>query len=69
MKFIATVTVILALGACAGKKTLDSAALEKYPQCYHKNVKISNKCIEKNNAGENVTAAQLENTAYPGQYD
>jgi len=65
-------TLILAavfLGACASKNKLDKSALEKYPQCYHKNVKISNKCIEKNNAGESVTASQLENTAYPGQYN
>lgn len=69
MKVTLILFAVLALGGCASKKKLDSAALEKYPQCYHKNVKISNKCIEKNNAGENVTAAQLENTAYPGQYD
>lgn len=61
--------LMMALSACAGKKKHDSAALEKYPQCYHKNVKISNKCIEKNNAGESTTASQIENTAYPGQFD
>lgn len=70
MKMIFTLmTVTLLTAACAGSKKLDSAALEKYPQCYHKNVKISNKCIQKNNAGESVTASQLENTAYPGQYN
>ncbi len=67
MKYILILTTLL-ISACASNKKLDSAALEKYPQCYHKNVKISNKCIEKNNAGESVTASQLENTAYPGQY-
>lgn len=61
-------TLLLLAAGCAGKNKLDSAALEKYPHCYHKNVKISNKCIEKNNAGENITAVQIENTAYPGQY-
>lgn len=65
---IAILSSSFLIGGCASKNKLDSAALEKYPQCYHKNVKISNKCIEKNNAGENVTAVQLENTAYPGQY-
>jgi hypothetical protein len=65
---LAVLSSALLMGACASKNKLDSAALEKYPQCYHKNVKISNKCIEKNNAGENVTAVQIENTAYPGQY-
>ena len=70
MKSSMTLAVlVVGLSACASNKKLDSAALEKYPHCYHKNVKISNKCIEKNNAGENVTAVQLENTAYPGQYD
>jgi hypothetical protein len=42
--------------------------LEKYPQCYHSNVKLSNKCIEKNEAGEKTTAVELENTQFPGQY-
>jgi hypothetical protein len=32
-------------------------------------VKISKACIDKNNSGESVTASQLENTAYPGQYN
>lgn len=60
----------LSLTGCksSGKGGHDHSKLEKYPACYHKNVKISNKCIEKNEAGENVTALQLENTAYPGQY-
>ncbi len=53
---------------CAGKKKLNASGLEKYPLCYHKNVKISNACIMKNDKGETVTAAELENTAYPGQY-
>ena len=59
---------VLALSACASKKKNNAAMLEKYPACYHKNVKIQTKCIEKNEAGESVTALQLENTAYPGQY-
>jgi hypothetical protein len=65
---VALFAITFLIGACASKNKLDSSALEKYPHCYHKNIKISNKCIEKNNAGENVTAVQLENTAYPGQY-
>lgn len=67
MKF-ALALAVLSLAACASKPKLDKAALEKYPQCYHANVKISAKCIEKNEAGESTTAVQLENTAYPGQY-
>jgi outer membrane murein-binding lipoprotein Lpp len=58
----------LLLSACASHAKVDSAGLEKYPQCYHINPKLSKVCIEKNDAGEHVTAVQLENTAYPGQY-
>jgi hypothetical protein len=68
MKYAALILVAMSLAACASKKKQDSAGLEKYPACYHKNVKISQKCIEKNEAGESVTALQLENAAYPGQY-
>ena len=64
---LSSLTVLFAAG-CASRNKKDTAGLEKYPQCYHKNVKIAKKCIEKNDAGENVTALQLENTAYPGQY-
>ena len=62
------ISLILFTMACASKKKLDSSGLEKYPKCYHKNVKISNKCIEKNEAGESISALEIENTAYPGQY-
>jgi hypothetical protein len=58
----------LALAACASKTTQNNPMLEKYPQCYHSNVKLSNKCIEKNEAGEKTTAVELENTQFPGQY-
>lgn len=69
MKAICIISAALLMSACASKTTkLNSAGLEKYPQCYSINAKIANKCIEKNDAGENVTAVQLENTAYPGQY-
>lgn len=64
---LAVFTTLFAAGCKSGPKQ-DSAGLEKYPHCYHKNVKIAKKCVEKNDAGENVTALQLENTAYPGQY-
>lgn len=68
MKYAIIAALALSFAACASKKKQDSAGLEKYPACYHKNVKISTKCIEKNEAGESVTALQLENAAYPGQY-
>ena len=66
---IALASFAILTAACASKSKQNHAELEKYPHCYHKNVKIANKCIEKNQAGENVTAVQLENTAYPGQYE
>jgi hypothetical protein len=69
-KLMFVLVVSLAATACANKKKgkHDHANLEKFPHCYHDNVKISNACIQKNLAGENVTAMQLENAAYPGQY-
>jgi hypothetical protein len=59
---------LAAIVSCASKPAIDPAMLEKYPQCYHANIKLSKKCIEKNDAGEKTTATELENTAYPGQY-
>lgn len=56
------------LGACAGGAKYDDEKLDKFPKCYHANVKIYQKCIKKNEAGDPVTALELENTAYPGQY-
>jgi hypothetical protein len=62
-------TLSLIFAGCASKaKQQDNAMLEKYPQCYHANPKIVNKCIEKNDKGEKTTAMELENTQYPGQY-
>lgn len=61
-------SISLLFAACASKPTHDRDGLEKYPGCYHANVKISKKCIEKNDAGDKTTAMELENTAYPGQY-
>lgn len=68
MKWILIVSAALTITACANKAKYDDAMLEKYPKCYHGNFKIYQKCIEKNEAGESVTAVELENTAYPGQY-
>lgn len=64
---LVVLAVTLSLG-CAQKPKYDEAMLEKYPKCYHGNYKIYKKCVEKNEAGEAVTALELENTAYPGQY-
>jgi hypothetical protein len=67
-KMIPALAIALALAACASKPKQDNAMLEKYPHCFHANPKIAKKCIEKNEAGDQVTAMELENTAFPGQY-
>jgi len=60
---------VVAVGVgCASKTTQPNALLEKYPQCYNVNPKISKKCVEKNEAGQSTTALELENSAYPGEY-
>ena len=68
MKKIFFVITLMLIASCAGKPKYDDAMLEKYPKCYHQNFKIYKKCIEKNEAGDAITALELENTAYPGQY-
>ncbi len=68
MKLILFFAAVLTAVACAKKPKYDDAMLEKYPKCYHGNFKIYKKCIQKNEAGDPVTAVELENTAYPGQY-
>ncbi len=55
-------------GCASNEKQYNDAMLEKYPGCYHKNFAIYEKCIQKNEAGETTTALELENKAYPGQY-
>ena len=59
---------VLWISGCANKAKVDHAKIEKYRHCHHHNVKLMNACIEKNEKGEEVTAMQLENSAYPGQY-
>lgn len=61
--------LVLAFAACSTEPKQNNAMLEKYPQCFHKNVKLSNKCIELNESGKKTTAVELENTAFPGQYN
>ena len=69
MKKVILICLPVLFVACANKATQkDNPLLEKYPQCFHTNVKISNKCIDKNEAGEKTSALEVENTAYPGQY-
>lgn len=66
---VLAIATAIALAACASKpKQEANALLEKYPHCYHTNIKISNKCIEKNENGEKISALEIENTAFPGQY-
>jgi hypothetical protein len=66
--FLLASAALVSIVGCQSKPKLNEAMLEKYPYCYNKNIKISNKCIEKNEAGQKTTAMELENTAYPGQY-
>ncbi len=65
---LALLPVLIALAGCAGKSKADHGKLEKYRHCHHQNEKIVSACIAKNEKGENVTAMELENAAYPGQY-
>lgn len=67
MKTLFGLCAALLLSACASGP-YDDAMLEKYPGCYHKNVKIYDKCIQKNKEGTPTTAMELENKAFPGQY-
>ncbi|MCB0355393.1 MAG: hypothetical protein KDD40_00210 [Bdellovibrionales bacterium] len=56
----------LLLSACAGKKKkYDPAMLEKYPECYHINVKIYNKCVKDNESGKKTSALEIENSGLP----
>jgi len=67
-QLILMISLPLAVLSCASKPKVDKAMLDKYPACYNMNVNITNKCIEKNEAGDKTTALELENTQYPGQY-
>jgi hypothetical protein len=67
-KLVLLFSLPLVFASCASKPKVDKALLEKYPACYNMNVNITNKCIEKNEAGDKTTALELENTQYPGQY-
>ncbi|MCB0391365.1 MAG: hypothetical protein KDD58_08740 [Bdellovibrionales bacterium] len=52
--------------ACASKKPkYDPAMLEKYPECYHINMKIYNKCIRDNESGKKTSALEIENSGLP----
>lgn len=69
MRAVLMISALLLLAGCASKPTHNHAMIEKYPKCYHLNIKISNKCIAENEKGNPVTAVELENKAYPGQYN
>lgn len=66
--FFVLASALTFAAGCAGTSKVDHGKLEKYRHCYHQNEKIVNACIEKNEKGEGVTAMELENKAYPGQY-
>lgn len=51
---------------CANKpKEPDRATVRKWPKCYHRNMKIFNECVQRNEAGETVTALEIENDGLP----
>jgi hypothetical protein len=58
---------LLVFSACASKPKYDEAMLEKYPQCYHINMKIYNKCIRDNESGKKTSALEIENRGIPIQ--
>ncbi len=68
MKFLLlSIFSLTLISACASKPTYDEAMLEKYPQCYHINMKIYNKCIRDNEAGKKTSAMEIENRGIPIQ--
>ena len=69
MKYIVLLlSFSFSLASCSSKPTYDPAMLEKYPACHHINMKIYQMCIQKNEAGVQTSALDLENNAYPGQF-
>ncbi len=65
--FASMVIVGLLFSGCASKEKYDEAMLEKYPQCYHINMKIFKKCVKENEAGKKTTAMEIENRGIPIQ--
>ena len=57
--------VVFGLVNCAQKETYDETMLEKYPKCYHKNIKIYKKCVLENEKGNETTALEIENSGLP----
>ena len=68
-KFIIVSSLAVAFVGCSSSSKHDSAGLEKYPTCYHVRLKLEKRCIELNDSGKKTTVMDLENNAYPGQYD
>ncbi|MCC7405698.1 MAG: hypothetical protein IT288_14965 [Bdellovibrionales bacterium] len=66
-KWILMIVVSGALtSGCANKqKEPDREMVRKYPKCYHQNMKIFNECVKRNEAGETVTALEIENDGLP----
>ena len=63
---IASIVSLIIFTACASKeKKYDSAMLEKYPQCYHTNMKIYKKCVRDNEGGKKTSALEIENSGLP----
>lgn len=60
IKFPIYTTLITILSGCASINP-DSAKLEKYPHCYHQYRTIFERCVERNENGEKITAFEIEN--------
>ena len=59
---------ILILSACSSTPKPvreERELLAKYPKCYHISRKIFDECIRRNEAGDAVTALEIENNGLP----
>lgn len=66
LAFSASALLVIVASSCAQKqKTPDPDLVEKWPKCYHHNLKIFNECVKRNQAGQPTTALDLENNFLP----
>ena len=66
MKLFVLLVLTLSIYSCASKPEVpDPAMVEKWPKCYHQNIKIFKKCVSMNEAGNETTAIEIENNGLP----
>ena len=63
--FVVLAASLMTVGCASKQKEPDRATVRKWPKCYHRNMKIFNECVERNEAGETVTALEIENDGLP----